>query len=254
MATNQTTRRRFARARRAFTLTELLIAIGIMGVGLTMVSALFPAAAKETANSTYDIIGSIVCHNAVGTIKARLTYPLKTSGGATIAPPTLVLITPDSTPTPADVQVAAGDMMYPMLRTGEPATTRGWMGFVRQIGGNDYQFVVVSYQKEAAADTVEAHLLAGLGNTCAVDLDGRAYITAPGGNSYLLPGSPVILADGTFATITARKANDQAYLDHSLPTSPGSVYVIAEKDSGGVYVGVRSPAMAVLVNRTALRQ
>ncbi len=57
---------------RAFTLAELMIAIGIMGIGLVMVMALFPAALKENASSVHDVMGSLICKNAIAIAKAQL--------------------------------------------------------------------------------------------------------------------------------------------------------------------------------------
>ena len=62
---------------RAFTLTEMLIAMGIMGIGLTMVSAMFPAAIKQQSLTFQDTIGLQICNNGLAIAKSSpsLRYP-----------------------------------------------------------------------------------------------------------------------------------------------------------------------------------
>jgi len=50
---------------RGFTLAEVLIALGVLAVGLTMSAALFPAAIIETEKSVNASIGTLICDNAV---------------------------------------------------------------------------------------------------------------------------------------------------------------------------------------------
>lgn len=60
--------------KRGFTLTEVLIALGIMGIGLTMVSAMFPAAIKQEIVSHNNNIGGQVAKNGIAVAKSILRH------------------------------------------------------------------------------------------------------------------------------------------------------------------------------------
>ncbi|MHC4561982.1 MAG: PulJ/GspJ family protein [Planctomycetota bacterium] len=69
------------RRRRAFSLAELMIAIGILAIGLVMAGALFPAAMQMNRRSSRDVIGSIICENGLAMTKVRF------ASGAVSPPP-----------------------------------------------------------------------------------------------------------------------------------------------------------------------
>jgi prepilin-type N-terminal cleavage/methylation domain-containing protein len=54
-----------ARNRSGFSLVEVMLALGIMAVGLTMAMAIFPVAVKENETSFDDVISSIMLENAL---------------------------------------------------------------------------------------------------------------------------------------------------------------------------------------------
>ncbi|MBT3201058.1 MAG: prepilin-type N-terminal cleavage/methylation domain-containing protein, partial [Phycisphaerales bacterium] len=56
-------RRSDHRAGRGFTLAEILVALGIMAIGMAMVAAIFPAALAFNKSSTNDTRGMIICEN-----------------------------------------------------------------------------------------------------------------------------------------------------------------------------------------------
>ena len=46
--------------RSAFTMMELMIAVAVLGIGMTMAAALFPAAIRENQISINDTIGNLI--------------------------------------------------------------------------------------------------------------------------------------------------------------------------------------------------
>jgi prepilin-type N-terminal cleavage/methylation domain-containing protein len=59
--------------RRGFSLIELMIALGILGIGLTMVGVLFPEAIRQNETSVNNVMGSMMCRNFLTVAKARLS-------------------------------------------------------------------------------------------------------------------------------------------------------------------------------------
>jgi len=60
-----------ARPRRGFTLTEILMAVGILGVGLTMVASVFPVAVDQSRRSRESTMAAMCARNVVAMMKAR---------------------------------------------------------------------------------------------------------------------------------------------------------------------------------------
>ncbi|MHC4826969.1 MAG: type IV pilus modification PilV family protein [Planctomycetota bacterium] len=58
--------------RRAFSLTEVLLAIFILGIGVIAVAALFPAGIAQQRQSVDDVIGPIVANNALSVLRLKL--------------------------------------------------------------------------------------------------------------------------------------------------------------------------------------
>ena len=52
-------------SRRGFSLAELMIAIGILAVGMSILASLFPAAIAMNRRTAKDVLGSIICENGV---------------------------------------------------------------------------------------------------------------------------------------------------------------------------------------------
>jgi prepilin-type N-terminal cleavage/methylation domain-containing protein len=63
---------RASQRRRAFSLTEVLLAIFILGIGVIAVAALFPAGIAQQRQSVDDVIGPIVANNALSVLRLKL--------------------------------------------------------------------------------------------------------------------------------------------------------------------------------------
>ena len=226
-------KRRGEKLRGGFTLTEVLIAIIVMGIGLTMAAALFPAAMKETETSINDVNGTIIAANgmdiAAGVLAADSTdFP---------APDTwYVFADADNTSI-----IPAGLQQY----SGEP--NRGFVILGRQLaaGRNEYQLVSIAYWKNAGGD-VTAEELSGF----AVDPNDTTGLTVTHVGGGLRVGSPVIAPNGKFAVILS--VNDdgtEGYLDRRLDSSDNTAWVVHEAG-----MNTKSPAIATLVRTVMLKQ
>ena len=61
-----------------YSLIELMIAIGIMGVGMTMAAALFPTAIKQNQSTFADMQGMMLCENGLAIAKTNFVHNLGT--------------------------------------------------------------------------------------------------------------------------------------------------------------------------------
>ncbi|MFW6146748.1 MAG: type IV pilus modification PilV family protein [Planctomycetota bacterium] len=221
------------RRRRGFTLGELLIAIGVLATGMSMVAAVFPAALSETQQSVNDVIGGNICDNALAIARARLRHdPINPPFGG------------------GSLEKSSGlglDANYP---SGTADAPRGFILLGRQMeaGANDYQLVVVAYGLRGTGDTAN---LAARTATVSNHPDREDRMRATFDNTdNLQVGSPVIFrADGQFAWIVGLDGATAVLNaeEDSLPTGDNAVYVLFEP--GGP---ARSPATYVQSVWTAL--
>ena len=63
-----------ARPRCGFTLTEILMAVGILGVGLTMVASVFPVAVDQSRRSRESTMAAMCARSVVAMMKARRIF------------------------------------------------------------------------------------------------------------------------------------------------------------------------------------
>jgi len=94
-----------AGVRRAFSLLEIMIAIGILGIGLVMVAAIFPVALDQHRRSTDDVMGNLVAANAEAYL-GGLAKPAELLGGALVH--AYPFVTLDATATRFDLGGANG--------------------------------------------------------------------------------------------------------------------------------------------------
>jgi Tfp pilus assembly protein PilV len=224
------------RLRAGFSLSEVVLALGVLAVGMTMAAALFPAAIKLNEQSTNDSLGTIIAENGLTMAKAML----KASDANEPNLKVLDLADPN-------FQLYGYDPNDP--NTGPP--TRGFVVLGRQLDANaTAQLVIVSYNKRSPGNTVMArpvniiNVTTSSGGAIIVTLDDDAPV-----------GTPLIVArNGSYAKIIDRDpANPtilrMGVLDHAIEAQPTeAAWVI---DESGL---AKSPAMAVLVANVMLEQ
>jgi len=226
------------RRRAGFSLAEILIAIGILSIGMGLVVTIFPAALGENNKSINDVLGSLIGNNGITVGKSVLTAGDVTS-------PALIVLADEAT----TGDLATASQHY-------PAGGDGKMGFVllgrRLFADADtacqaYQLVAVAYRKAGASNSVTAQSVSG---TVAVNGDVVEF-TASANSGNLRAGSPLIhKATGLYARIKGVNGT-QAVLNRQPGSGAvsGDWFVIVEAGPPDV----PSPAMAVLVTRTGLQ-
>ena len=231
--------------RAAFSLVEVMIAIGILGIGMTMIAAIFPAAIRENEISTNSTLGKIICENGLTLGRLALTADVGNNGTASSDPAIPSEVYSDMLKVFAnegktDV-LDIGAQHYPY---GENESRLGFVLLARKAN-KGYQLVTVAYRKAEAAGTVTAKSI-----TCKVI---STTITNASG-AELRVGSPLIdRITGKYATIVATNPDGTTgTLDQLIGTAGTSgYYVIIETKQG--QVGKRSPAIATIATHTGLR-
>jgi hypothetical protein len=227
--------------RKSFCLAELMIAIGIMAIGLIMAATLFPAAIREHSRSARSVMGTIISENALETVMATLKHPLQDNSGTIVE---------------ADMLNCTEKVQPPEVRrypAGSADTKFGFLVFarVKTEDKNDYILSMVSFCKSDKDNTIEAIKLTGVtipSGDKTFDISG--YVPSVG-DRYRIIGSPVIAPSGYYATIIGIDG-DNAVLDHTIiGVDSVNPWIIVEK-SGAAFAGTRSPALIVFMTRMAL--
>jgi prepilin-type N-terminal cleavage/methylation domain-containing protein len=234
-----TTPPRADRRRAGFSLAEVLIALGILGMALAMLPGLFAAAVKQQQTSVSNVLGSLICRNGLSMARVRLRHA-DTPFGAALAPL-------------AAGKLGAGDRAYP---TGQQDGHLGFLLLGRRMdaGRNDYMLAVVSYAKRDPDNGVAAHRLSG----CTIGADDDTFTVGSSEGKWLKVGTPVIAPSGRYAYLQGVEDDGtQTTARLSRPIDPNNVvnnpFVVAETDGGGPDKDVTvSPALAVLLTRTAI--
>jgi len=270
-------RGRRERARRAFSLAELMISIGILAVGLTMAGALFPAALQASRESLKDVLGSIICENGLAVAKARWASltddEFLADGGAlakfrdaTIRQEELKVLADDGDDHP-DFLTSA-ELVYPL---GDETSMLGFVLMMRPLDDDDdmgtfegYQLVATSYRRSLPPPFYASgpHGLV-VCRTISGSVSGGMVNSYRAGDGLLRSGSPIIeRASGAFATVTQAQLNGfRGMLDHTFEVEAAapSFFVVVEEnpletdpDTGENLVLRLSPALATMVTRTGL--
>jgi prepilin-type N-terminal cleavage/methylation domain-containing protein len=235
--------------RGGFSLSEILVATAVLGVGLVMVIAVFPAAIEVNKDSTADVMGTMICENALNVAKTELKtsqVPNGTFGTGVSFSPGL-----PASPTWADLTYPAGDAnLY-----------RGCLVLARQVtaGRNDYQFVLAAFTKSNSNNYVRAHALAA-----SFDANAMTF-SAAGQTAWLKIGAPVIdPVKGDYANIAGFTSTGTVYLNHPLDRGPigartinAPLVIVETTDALGTSAdaGVAAtPVTCIMIARSGLKQ
>lgn len=213
--------------RGGFTLAELLIAIGILGVGLTMAAALFPVGIEANRNSANDLMGTLVCENGLALAKATLRRSQVDQDGQFRQ----CAIDPANQQYPIDAESYMG--FFVLARTVNYAV-------------NDYELLVVSYRRHPEGGNVTLRQAEGTSST---DGDtGTGYFNFSD-SRYAQVGSPIMVRDAHYISRAKIVALNEKNATLDVPLKPGgvSVYVVHQEDVP------RSPGMRAMSIRTSLR-
>lgn len=228
-----------------FSLAELVLALGVLAIGMTMAAALFPAALKLNELSTNDSIGTIIAQNGLAISQAVLDpsdFPDPNNDPnlgepncqAFRADPNLLQYRPDPS---------------------APASTRGFLVLGRRLKDNTCQLVIVSYDMHDVANKVTAEIVTineANPKLATVTLDKPdlgesigAYLICPAKD----PNDHRIM----YARITGNN-NGVTTLDHPMDDVVGSQGFVVVERAGGDNgpIQKKGPVMAVLVAETTL--
>ncbi len=165
-----------------YSLVELMIALGVLGVGLGLIATLFPSAMLENKDSVQDTVGTLMAENAVATCRTVLRH--SGAGGLSTAVTgqlseisSYVSLADRAYPAPVGKTTAqagytqqVGSLYYrpedwtqhPLDNLWYPTARFGWLAAARNVRPanwqpidpvpNDYQLVIVPYRKFNAND------------------------------------------------------------------------------------------------------
>ena len=249
----------------------VLIAVGLLGVGLTMAAALFPAAIKENEKSYKDSVGMMICQNGLAVGSAVLVAADVEAAGSDAN--TLNVLIDEV----REDYLRRNDQHYPAgMEDAELVRGRKMRGCVilaRKDGPDAHQLVSISYARDAGNTVAAAELTSVSIVNDANDPD-RSILTNVDNNQnhFLKVGGWVIVADdwkdaGKYARIVAgtgipgdpwyvtpRPVNGAATRNlwtvvEILRPNPSSNQTTWNPN----VIADRSPVLAVMVTRTALR-
>jgi len=147
-----------------FTLIEIMLALGVLGVGMIMVAAIFPAAIYQTRAADRATHAVLICDNARATLQLKATEDAINTMWASGAPennvasafapvkiddPARDLLRYEASHALTNIAIHAEDARYPTGPLVADINDRqGWVALVRHMPGtqHDYQFVVIAYR------------------------------------------------------------------------------------------------------------
>jgi len=250
-----------------FTLIEILIAIGILSVGLLCAAAMFPAAVKENQNSFSNSMGSLICENGLAILRGKMRHDEMSVSSS--------FVTLDAVPMKTGTSprnFLGKDGRYPSGAADATWTGMGFTGVIRNIGTvtapNQYEVTVVSYSLVESATTsiAKTRIVTGtlandtmqvLVNGKLTNFDISKFTVSSGDRAWFQRDALIVLYVGN-DVVTARVshvANNDVCLDRRLNyTGSATACVVAEvkKSADTTPLALPSPVMSVVTTRMAL--
>jgi len=228
-----------ARGGAGFTLIEILLALGIMAFALSMIAAVFPVAILQSKQADRATMATLIGENAQAVIKATARHSAFNG-----VPPSMTLVhIKDGGSGSRALHI--DDTRYP---TGDEESAYGWVALVRQApgGANDYQFVVIPYEKQPGVD-YGADDYPTLVPFNGVSVSGKTASFAK--QTDMAIGSPLIRGDGGGFTYIVGIDGPKAILAAEVGSS-STFWVLHHTDKTG---GGRSPALGCMMFRLSLQ-
>ena len=222
-----------------------MFAIVIIGICMSIIASIFPAAISVNQETTSTILGQIISENGLAIAKCQLTV---TRSGANNDEFDLTNPTPIPNITTQLVDVTSkmgGADTYPL---GEVNHIRGYKVLIRQMteNKNDFMLVIISYTKNQPGNTIEIvqHPLAN------ASANAESFSNA----GVFQTNAPVISYEGAWTVITGKVGNN-IDLDHPFSETDDvtGMVTIIEK-AGGTATDLITPGCQVMVVRTSLRE
>ncbi|MDP7635995.1 MAG: prepilin-type N-terminal cleavage/methylation domain-containing protein [Phycisphaerae bacterium] len=254
-----------ARRRTAFTLAEVMIAIGILGVGMAMVASVFPAAIKANRLSTNSTLGTIICENGLAMAKLVFTADVSPYGSDAdrweVSNTTLTRDRRIDEGTFGREFLPITEQHYPNGTVNNP-NQLGYAVLIRKIDLDDdtnpsgykkqeegYQICSVAYRKQSGGSVSWGYVQVG-----GIDNDGGAQVKIIGNDIDLRQGSPLIFVNtgdyGIIMQIDRTVTPITVTLDRPILSVNKTTYALILKEDGEPD---RSPAIATMFTRTGLR-
>ncbi|MEN6665089.1 MAG: prepilin-type N-terminal cleavage/methylation domain-containing protein [Phycisphaerae bacterium] len=216
-----------------FTLTELLIAVGILGVGMTIMAVIFAAGIGDVQVAVSTSGSQMIASQGKSAAERKLKASNITSTSLVVlASPAVVSL------------ISADEQKSPQA---DANAIKGFILFGRNITTGTQQLVSVAYRRSSTG-------VAAMVGTISAQCSGTNLVVASGG-TYLRVGTPVIAAEtGDYARLIRIEGTTYT-LDRPIGNLSGGVnknaFVIYESGSA---TGDPSPSenMAVLVTTTSL--
>ena len=242
--------------RSAFTMMELMIAMGILAVGMAMSASLFPTAAKEANTAIGSAIGQTIAENglAMGKLAFRSKYH---AGDGKVAQ--IIFTTGDpsgrvdeyATTAQKDTTILTpAQTRYPM---GDTNSKYGFALLARKVGtdADAYQIISTAYRKQEASNKVDwSYITATQSGEPTNEVTITSGSRAEGSQAYV--NSPLILRDsGKIATVIAQNGAVLT-LDRKIEIPDRYVYILRERKGSSSNYEDRSPAIYTMTVTTAL--
>ena len=224
--------------RSAFTMMELMIAMGILAVGMAMSASLFPTAAKEANTAIGSAMGQTIAENGLAIGKIAFRSENHSGAGAGKVSGTTFKI---------DTATGSGDASFlGNENQGYPLGTREKYGFAllaRKVSDGAYQIVSTAYRRQDTSKSVGWVSVGISGGTKNVV---TLTATPADSSSQVYVNSPLVLSEsGRIATVIAQDGGTLT-LDREIEISGTTALFLIEEGA------IRSPAIYTMTVTTAL--